>query len=56
VVLQRLQYSNVPFHWLPEPGSAPAPRVATSRQLHLPPLNMAYDDYDRNVSHVNGVA
>jgi hypothetical protein len=23
---------------------------------HLPPLNMAHDEFDRNVSHVNGIA
>jgi hypothetical protein len=36
----------------------PPPRVATSvaAPRYLPPLHMAYDEHDRNISHINGFA
>jgi hypothetical protein len=37
-------------------GAPTTARRHVAAPRDLPPLNMAYDEYDRNVSHVNGVA
>ena len=37
-------------------GAPTTVRRCVAAPHHLPPLNMAYDEYDRNVSHVIGVA
>jgi len=37
-------------------GAPTTARRYVAAPRHLPPLSMAYDEYDINVSHVNGVA
>ena len=37
-------------------GAPTTARRYVAAPRHLPPLNMAYDEYDRNVNHVIGVA
>jgi hypothetical protein len=37
-------------------GARTTARRYIAAPRHLPPLNMAYDEFDRNVSHISGIA